>query len=60
MLGLSARRGAAFFSSYGLRVGPMWRSFCTTLQAQTPLETEDAVVEAARDTFIAMHRWLCA
>jgi heme oxygenase len=59
MLGLSARRGTAFFSSYGLRVGPMWRSFCTTLQAQTPLEEEDVVVQAARETFIRMHAWLC-
>jgi heme oxygenase len=59
MLGLSPRHGAAFFSSYGLRVGPMWRSFCATLQAQTPLAMEDAVVEAARATFVAMHRWLC-
>jgi len=59
MLGLSPRRGAAFFSSYGLQVGPMWRSFCTTLQEQTPPETEDVVVQAARGTFVAMHQWLC-
>jgi heme oxygenase len=59
MLGLSARRGTAFFSSYGIRVGPMWRSFCTTLQSQTPQESEDMVVQAARETFVSMHRWLC-
>jgi heme oxygenase len=58
-LGLSARRGTAFFSSYGLRVGPMWRSFCTTLQAETRAGEEDVVVEAARETFVSMHRWLC-
>jgi heme oxygenase len=59
MLGLSPRRGAAFFSSYGLQVGPMWRSFCAALQEQTPPEKEDVVVQAARDTFVAMHQWLC-
>ena len=59
MLGLSARRGGAFFSSYGLQVGPMWRSFCATLQAQTPPEKEEVVVRAARETFVAMHQWLC-
>ena len=60
MLGLSPRRGAAFFSSYGLQVGPMWRSFCATLQAQTPPQKEDVVVQAARETFVAMHQWLCS
>jgi heme oxygenase len=59
ILGLSARRGVAFFSSYGIRVGPMWRSFCATLQTQTPAEMEDAVVEAAKETFVSMHEWLC-
>ncbi len=60
MLGLSARRGSAFFSSYGLQVGSMWRSFCSSLQAHTPLEKEDLVIDAARETFICMHQWLCA
>jgi heme oxygenase (biliverdin-IX-beta and delta-forming) len=59
MLGLSARRGSAFFSSYGLQVGAMWRSFCGTLQEQTPVENEDLVVAAARETFVSMHQWLC-
>jgi heme oxygenase len=59
MLGLSARRGAAFFSSYGLQVGAMWRAFCGTLQARTPVEKEDTVIEAARQTFVSMHEWLC-
>jgi len=59
MLGLSARRGAAFFSSYGLQVGTMWRSFCGTLQANTPAEKEDLVIDAARQTFVSMHGWLC-
>ena len=59
MLGLSPRRGAAFFSSYGLQVGAMWRSFCATLQANTPIEKEDLVIASARQTFVAMHQWLC-
>lgn len=58
ILGLSPRRGTAFFSSYGVRVGPMWRSFCAILQAQTPSNKEDMVVEAARQTFVSMHKWL--
>jgi len=60
ILGLSPRRGTAFFSSYGVRVGPMWRSFCATLQAQTPSDKEDMVVESARATFVSMHHWLCS
>jgi heme oxygenase len=59
-LGLSARRGVAFFSSYGLQVGTMWRSFCIALQANTPSDREDLVIDAARQTFVSMHQWLCA
>jgi heme oxygenase len=59
MLSLSPRRGAAFFSSYGLQVGSMWRSFCATLQAHTPEGREDIIIAAARETFISMHQWLC-
>jgi heme oxygenase len=59
ILGLSARRGTAFFSSYGLQVGSMWRLFCATLQANTQPESEDAVIDAARKTFLSMHQWLC-
>jgi heme oxygenase len=58
-LGLSARRGAAFFGSYGLQVGAMWRTFCAILQTQTPVDQEDAAIAAARQTFIAIHQWLC-
>jgi heme oxygenase len=60
MLGLSARRGSAFFSSYGLQVGSMWRTFCSLLQTHTPLDKEDLVIGAARETFVCMHQWLCA
>jgi heme oxygenase len=59
MLGLYPRGGAAFFSSYGLQVGSMWRSFCSTLQAHTPAHQEDLVIDAARQTFLSMHCWLC-
>lgn len=58
MLGLSARRGAAFFSSYGIQVGPMWRTFCTSLLAHTAVQNEELIIEAARSTFLSMHRWL--
>jgi heme oxygenase len=59
MLGLSARRGTAFFSSYGLQVGEMWRLFCLTLRANTPVDKEVIVINAARQTFVCMHQWLC-
>jgi heme oxygenase len=59
MLGLSARRGTAFFSSYGLQVGAMWRSFCAALQANTPAQNEEMVINAARQTFVCLHQWLC-
>jgi heme oxygenase len=57
-LGLSARRGAAFFASYGLQVGAMWRAFCAILQAETTAEEDEVVIGAARQTFIAIHEWL--
>ena len=59
MLGLSPRHGTAFFSSYGLQVGPMWRMFGATLQSRTPVEKEQTVIDAAKQTFACMHRWLC-
>jgi heme oxygenase len=59
-LGLSARRGAAFFSSYGLEVGSKWQTFCIMLQANTPPDKEDAVIGAARQTLLSMHQWLCS
>ena len=58
-LGLSARRGAAFFSSYGLQVGAMWRAFCAILQTQTTAEQDEVVIASARQTFISIHDWLC-
>jgi heme oxygenase len=58
-LGLSARRGAAFFSCYGLQVGAMWRAFCAILQTQTTAEQDEVVIAAARQTFISIHDWLC-
>jgi len=59
LLGLSPRRGTAFFSSYGMQVGSMWRSFCATLLANVSQEKEELAIDAARQTFLCMHRWLC-
>ncbi len=59
MLGLSARHGAAFFSSYGFEVGSMWRAFGAVLQNHTPAAQEDMIIAAARQTFLSMHQWLC-
>jgi heme oxygenase len=56
--GLGPDSGCAFFSSYGDRVGPMWKSFGAAAEsfATTP-EIEDAVVRSAVATFEAIDRW---
>lgn len=59
-LGLSARHGARFFHSYGEALPTMWREFRSTLlrAAETP-EQHQQVLDAADQTFAAMHRWVC-
>jgi heme oxygenase len=60
-LGFDAASGAAFFSGYGSQTGAMWQSFLRFLTA-LPFGQEGivAAVAAARDTFEALERRLCA
>jgi heme oxygenase (biliverdin-IX-beta and delta-forming) len=50
--GLTPENGAAFFSSYGDQVGPMWKSFKDTLTAYAEKNGDDQpIIDAARETF---------
>ena len=58
-LGVGAERGCAFFTSYGDRVGPMWKEFRGWVTSYVAERGEaDAVVGAAGETFDALTRWL--
>ncbi|MDR3619771.1 MAG: biliverdin-producing heme oxygenase [Paludisphaera borealis] len=59
--GIGPDSGCAFFSSYGDRVGPMWKAFGAALTdyATTP-EIEDAVIRSAIETFEAINGWFAA
>ena len=58
-LGITPQAGSAFFHGYGERTGTMWRAFRAALTAfaVTPCD-QDEVVEAAKDTFSKLHRWV--
>lgn len=60
-LALSPECGARFFHSYGDELGAMWRQFETAMPraANTP-EQRRRLLEAADQTFAAMHRWVCS
>jgi heme oxygenase len=60
-LGLSAKRGASFFASYGPETGAMWQAFSAAVETRcnTP-EANQRAVAAAESTFLAMEAWLCA
>lgn len=51
-LGLDAESGAAFFSSYGPNVGPMWKAFGAVITAYAEhADRDDEIIEGARATF---------
>lgn len=57
--GWDVRSGAAFFSSYGRQVGPMWRAFGLVLEQDLANATaRSRAICAARDTFATLERWL--
>jgi heme oxygenase len=59
-LPLPTDRGAAFFSSYGSRVGEMWTSFCQALNvfgAREPA-SGDEIIEGAIATFTCFEEWV--
>lgn len=51
--------GGAFFHSYGVDVGPMWREFVEVLNSYPLTDDEqDALLQTARETFCALEVWL--
>lgn len=60
-LQITAENGAAFFNSYGERVGPMWTEFRQVLvNFATNSEREDQIVRAAKETFQKFDAWLAS
>lgn len=58
-LGLNGS-GTSFFSSYGERVGAMWRKFCEHLEGLTLSDADRTqVVASACATFQSFDRWFC-
>jgi heme oxygenase len=59
-LALGPESGAAFFAAYGDAVGPMWRAYQQRLAELVDRGAcaPDDVLDAARDTFDALTRWL--
>ena len=59
-LGLHATSGAAFFTSYGDQIGPMWTNFGAFVnqQAATHPRQRGAMIDAACTTFAALRDWL--
>jgi heme oxygenase len=57
-LGLGAGAGLAYFSGYGPQTGPMWKRFAEAMTREVGPEVGDAVVEGARETFLAFGRAL--
>lgn len=50
--GITSKNGSAFFSSYGDKVGAMWKSFKETLTAYAENNGDDQpIIDAARETF---------
>jgi heme oxygenase len=58
-LGLTPDHGLAFFSSYGESVGPRWKETREALlRFAEQSGEEDAMVDAAKKTFMALAAWL--
>lgn len=47
-----------YFAGRGRRTGPMWKETCAHIERELAEEAEDAAIEAARATFVALHDWL--
>ena len=58
-LHLNGGHGYSFFQSYGKAVGQQWKEFSAIANAM-PETAAPAMIEAARDTFTAFHRWFAA
>ena len=58
-LGQEAPTALAFFSSYGDRVGPMWKEFQAFVTRRvTTRDDAEAMVDAAAETFDALTDWI--
>ena len=58
-LGVRPDCGGAYFHGYGENTGGMWRDFGQMLETFAALTAiHDEVVEAAKQTFAIVHRWL--
>jgi heme oxygenase (biliverdin-IX-beta and delta-forming) len=56
---IDAANGAAFYSSYGAALGPMWRAFgAAVAEYAARYAADDAIVDGANETFVAFDRWL--
>lgn len=57
-LGLTPENGASYFAGYGAETGAMWGAFRRTIEARVPVAEHERAVDAARDTFTSLHRWM--
>jgi heme oxygenase (biliverdin-IX-beta and delta-forming) len=58
-LGIGPDDGAAFFTSYGAALGPMWKQFTQALAAYADRSgAEPFIVRGACETFGSLERWL--
>jgi heme oxygenase len=57
-LQLGERSGASFFNAYGGLTGERWMEFKRFVSASIKPEQADAVVGAARETFMCFYEWL--
>jgi len=58
-LGRSAAQGGRFFASYGPAVAAMWTAFREVVRRNSVSgEVEESMVNSARATFDALHRWV--
>jgi heme oxygenase (biliverdin-IX-beta and delta-forming) len=61
-LGLGPQNGGEFFSSYGPRVGEMWKSFTRDLEEYSSAnpDSREETIATAIATFECFSRWLAA
>ena len=58
-IGVGEGNGGAFFSGYGDRVGAMWTAYRdAVVRCVEEGGDEEAIVDAAVETFEALERWL--
>ncbi len=57
-LNLTAENGAAFFNSYGERVGQMWKAFGAMANEQAEkLNSDEEIIASAQETFTKFEKW---